>query len=345
MAQVTLRKVVKIVRRGRGGQRDRSRYRRQGIRRAGRPVGLRQVDDLAHDRRAGRDHRRRDRGRRRRRQRRAAERPRHGDGVPELRALSAHDGLPEHVVRAAAEEVSEGRDRQARAGGRPHPRHQGTARAQAAPALRRAAPARRDGPRDRAQSESVPVRRAALEPRRQAARADAHRDQARAPEGAHHHGLRHARPGRGDDARRSRGGDEQGQDRADRRAEPSLPFAGDALRRGLHRLAGDELHSLQAGAGGRWPERAAVRHDRLRGAGRSRAALSPACRQGADLRHPAGAPDRGQDQRLEEPRDVRRRHRGGRADGQRDDGVLLDRRHRGVRRASIRTPARRSAPA
>ena len=43
---------------------------------------------------------RRDRGRRRGRQRRAAEGPRHGDGVPELRALPAHDGVREHVVRA-----------------------------------------------------------------------------------------------------------------------------------------------------------------------------------------------------------------------------------------------------
>ena len=103
----------------------------------------------------------------------------------------------------------EGRDREARAGGGPHPRHHGAARSQAAPALRRPAPARRDGPRDRAQSEGVPVRRAAVQPRRQAARADAHRDQARAPEGAHHHGLRHARPGRGDDARRPRRGDER----------------------------------------------------------------------------------------------------------------------------------------
>ena len=122
--------------------------------------------------------------------------------------------------------------------------------------------------------EGVPVRRAAVQPRRQAARADAHRDQARAPEGAHHDGLRHARPGRGDDARRPRGGDEPGQDRADRRAELPLSLAGDALRRGLHRLAGDELHSLPAGAGGRGAERAALRHDRLRGAGRARRALS-----------------------------------------------------------------------
>ena len=46
-----------------------------------------------------------------------------------------------------------------------------------APALRRPAPARRHGPRHRARSAGVPVRRAAVEPRRQAARADAHRDQ------------------------------------------------------------------------------------------------------------------------------------------------------------------------
>ena len=57
-------------------------------------LGLRQVDDLAHDRRARGHHRWRNPGRRRSGQRRAAEGPRHGDGVPELRALPAHDGLP-----------------------------------------------------------------------------------------------------------------------------------------------------------------------------------------------------------------------------------------------------------
>ena len=86
---------------------------------------------------------------------------------------------------------------------RAHPRHHRTAGPAAEGAVRRPAPARRDGPRDRAQSEGVPVRRAAVEPRRQAARADAHRDQARAPEGEDHDGLRHPRPGRGDDARRT----------------------------------------------------------------------------------------------------------------------------------------------
>ena len=48
--------------------------------------------------------------------------------------------------------------------------------AQAARALGRPAPARGDGPRDRAPAAGVPVRRAALQPRRQAARADPARD-------------------------------------------------------------------------------------------------------------------------------------------------------------------------
>ena len=62
-----------------------------------------------------------------------------------------------------------------------HPRARAAARAQAAPALRRPAPARRDGPRDRARARGVPVRRAAVQPRREAARADALRDPEAAP--------------------------------------------------------------------------------------------------------------------------------------------------------------------
>ena len=84
--------------------------------------------------------------------------------------------------------------------------------------VRRPASARRHGPRHRAQSQGVPVRRAAVQPRRQAARADAHRDQARAPEGEDHDRLRDPRPGRGDDACRPRRGDEPGAHRADRHA-------------------------------------------------------------------------------------------------------------------------------
>jgi multiple sugar transport system permease protein len=69
-----------------------------GVRRAGRPVGLRQVHAAAHDRRARGHHRRRDRigGRV------VNDLPpqaRHRHGVPELRALPAHDGAREHGLR------------------------------------------------------------------------------------------------------------------------------------------------------------------------------------------------------------------------------------------------------
>ena len=95
-------------------------------------------------------------------------------------------------------------------------------RAHAAPALGRPAPARRHGPRHRARSQGVPVRRAALQPRRQAARADAHRDQAPARARGHDHDLRHARPGRGDDAGRPHRHPEPRPHRADRHARGRL---------------------------------------------------------------------------------------------------------------------------
>ena len=58
----------------------------------------------------GGDHRRRDLDRRRRGQRRAAARPRHRHGVPELRALPAHERVRQHGVRPEAAEDPEGRD-------------------------------------------------------------------------------------------------------------------------------------------------------------------------------------------------------------------------------------------
>ena len=125
--------------------------------------------------------------------------------------------------------LSEGRDQAARVRGRPHSRPYRTARTQAAPAFRRPAPARRHGPRHRAQSQGVPVRRAAVEPRRQAAGADAHRDQARAPEGQDHDGLRDPRSGRGHDAGRPGRGDERRQHRAGRHAARSLSPSAHAL--------------------------------------------------------------------------------------------------------------------
>ena len=74
---------------------------------------------------------------------------------------------------------------------RRNPRPDAAPGALPAPAFRRPAPARRDGPRHRARSAGVPVRRAVVQPRRQAARRDAHRDQGAAPAAEDHHGVRH----------------------------------------------------------------------------------------------------------------------------------------------------------
>ena len=70
---------------------------------------------------------------------------------------------------------------------------------QAARALGWSATARRDGPRDRPASAGLPDGRAAVQPRRQAARADPGRDRPAAARPERHDDLRHARPGRGDD--------------------------------------------------------------------------------------------------------------------------------------------------
>ena len=124
----------------------------QRIHRAGRSLRLRQVDDAAHDRGPGGDHRRRNLDRRAGGQRPAAEGPRHRHGVPELRALSAHDRAREHGVRPEAAQVPQGRDRGARATTPPTFSRSPSCWRAARAALRRPAPARRHGPRHRAQA-------------------------------------------------------------------------------------------------------------------------------------------------------------------------------------------------
>ena len=95
-------------------------------------------------------------------QRRRTCRPRHRDGVPVLRALSAHDGRGEPLLRAADEPQRQGRHGapgpQGRRGATDH-RADGPP---AAAALRRPAPARRHRPRHRARAAGVPLRRAAV---------------------------------------------------------------------------------------------------------------------------------------------------------------------------------------
>ena len=109
--------------------------------------------------------------------------------------------------------------------------------------LRRPAPAGGDGAGDRPQPESVPDGRAALQPRRQAAGADAHRGRANPVGSRNDDRLRHPRPDRGDDPRRPGRGDAGRRPAAGRQPGRALRRAAQPLRRRLHRLAGDELHA------------------------------------------------------------------------------------------------------
>ena len=116
-----------------------------------------------------------------------------------------------------------------------------SARPQARATFRRPAPARRHGPRHDPRAEGVPVRRAALQSRRQAARRRCAAEIRKpAPPAGATSRLRHPRPGRGDDAGRPAGGDEwrHGSSRSARRPR-STPSA--AASSPIHRLAGDEL--------------------------------------------------------------------------------------------------------
>ena len=83
----------------------------------------------------------------------------------------------------------------------------------------------------------VPDGRAALEPRREAARADARRDPPAAAAARRDDDLRHARPGRGDDDGRPRRRHERRAPAAGRHAAGALRPAGQRVRRRLHRLA------------------------------------------------------------------------------------------------------------
>ena len=170
----------------------------------------------------------------------APRRPRHRDGLPELRALPAHDRPREHRLRPQGAAGAEGRDPAARRGGRGHARPHGAARPQAGAALRRPAAAGRDGPRDRARAARVPHGRAALEPRREAARRHARVARGAARPARRHHDLRHARPDRGDDARPARRGDARRPDRPGGRAADALREAAGRVRRRVHRLSVDE---------------------------------------------------------------------------------------------------------
>ena len=214
---------------------------RRRVHGARRPVGLRQDDRAADGRRARGDLRGRAPDRRARRQPRA--RRATATSRWSSRATRSTRTCPStRTSRSGCELKKVPKDeidrRVQRRGADPRPR--AVPEAQAARALRRPAPARRDGARDRAPAAGVPDGRAALEPRREAARADARGDRAAPARPRRDDDLRHARPGRGDDDGRPRRRHAQGRAAAGRRPAGALRPAGQPLRRRLHRQPGDE---------------------------------------------------------------------------------------------------------
>ena len=175
-----------------------------------RPVGLRQDDDAAHDRRLrAADARARScwTARTWPTRRRTAARQ---HGVPELRALPAPDRVRQRRLRPAPPEDAEARS-QARASDEALELVQmdRLREAQAGPALRRPAAARRAGPRPGAEAGGAAAGRAARRPRREAAQAAADRAEGAPAAGRHHVHLRDARPGRGADDERPHRRDER----------------------------------------------------------------------------------------------------------------------------------------
>ena len=255
-----------------------ARRRRRRVLGARRSVGLRQVDRAADDRRARVDHVGRVAHRRQGRERPRTQGPRHRDGVPVVRAVPAPHRARQHRLRAQVEEDAQGRDQRARREGGEDPRAHREPRSQAGPAVGWPASARGDGPRDRAPAAGVPDGRAAVEPRRQAARPDAGRGLQAPAHAQRHHRLRDPRPDRGDDDGRPGRGAVTRRPAAGRHAAGPLRPPRQPVRRGLHRLATDEP-ARGDGVEQRWRHHAEVRqqHPHRAGVGAGeRARRSPA---------------------------------------------------------------------
>ena len=170
---------------------------------------------------------------------------RRGDGVPELRPLSAHDRGGEHGVRAQEHPCPAAGDPGTGGRGGADAGDGGASRAPARGAFRRAAAASGDRPGDREGAEGVPLRRAAVEPRRGAPSADAGGTRRTAPAAGLDDDLRDPRPGGGHDARGSDRGAQRLPDRAGGDADGGLYPAGVAIRGGVRGIAGDELPERQ----------------------------------------------------------------------------------------------------
>ena len=169
-------------------------------------------------------------------------------------ALYPHKSIYENLAfPLRLRKLSKSDDRRASPADGAGPRARGAAAAEAASALGRTAPAGRDGARDDPRAAGVLDGRAAVEPRREAAHADARRDRPPAQGGQRHDDLRHPRSGRGDDARPARRRYAQGRAAAGRRPAGAVHAAGEPLRRGLHRQPRDELLRRPRRALGRRP--------------------------------------------------------------------------------------------
>ena len=172
----------------------------------------------------------------------------------------------QHGLRAQDRRHGQGRDPQAGRRGRQILDLDAVPRPQAEGPLRWPASARRHGPGHRPAPAGVPHGRAAVEPRRQAPRADPHPDRLAAAPARRHHGLRHARPGRGHDHGRP-GRRAQGRPAAaGRHPAPDVRPPEQRLRGRLHRLAGDEP--------ARAPRRSTAASPSARASTRSRARCS-----------------------------------------------------------------------
>ena len=190
--------------------------------------------------------RRPDPDRRSRGQRRAPGRARRGDGLPELRALSALLGLRQHRLPAAHAIGRPRRDRIASHRCRAAPRSRRSARAEAGPAFRRTAAARGARAGARAQPRGLSDGRAAVEPRRAAAPADANGSEEPSAGIEDHDGVRDARSGRGDDAGLARCDHAARTHRPDRPATGAVSQSQSPLRRDVSRQPGDEYRGRDA---------------------------------------------------------------------------------------------------
>ena len=112
--------------------------------------------------------------------------------------------------------------------------------AQARQPVGRPAPAGGHGPSHRPGAVVLPDGRAAVEPRRQAAGADAHGHLPAAAAAGDHHRLRDPRPDRGHDPGRPRGGAAQGPGAAGGLPAGALQQAGQRVRGRVHRVTRDE---------------------------------------------------------------------------------------------------------